>query len=383
MFRKPHCPVIAIEEHYWDEELEKTFVGSESGRPGEQFNRLHDFGALRIKEMDDAGVDIQVLSHGAPSTQKLPAETAPAMATRVNDRLAAIVAKNPTRFAGFAALPTAVPEAAADELERTAKLGFKGAMLHGLSNGEFLDDKKFWPIFARAEKLDLPIYLHPSQPHPDVIKTYYQDYVKDFPMLPRATWGYTVETATLAIRLVLSGVFEKHPKLKIILGHLGETLPFLVWRVDHTLARPGQKSISFRDVFCNNFYVTTSGNFSNPALLVLRHGNGHRPHPVRRGLALRHEPAGDQMDGRRAALRRGQGQDPFRQCQATAEDVRRAHSLLLEWGRTKVTRLILPCVAGEGDRRRRWRGWRLAQSSTRRVPIRHALVHLPRRCEEP
>ncbi|MGB7179005.1 MAG: amidohydrolase family protein [Xanthobacteraceae bacterium] len=267
MFRKPHCPVIAIEEHYWDEELEKTFVGSESGRPGEQFNRLHDFGPLRIKEMDDAGIDIQVLSHGAPSTQKLPAETAAAMATRVNDRLAAIVAKNPTRFAGFAALPTAVPDAAADELERTAKLGFKGAMLHGLSNGEFLDDKKFWPIFARAEKLDLPIYLHPSQPHPDVIKTYYQDYVKDFPMLPRATWGYTVETATLAIRLVLSGVFEKHPKLKIILGHLGETLPFLVWRVDHTLARPGQKSISFRDVFCNNFYVTTSGNFSNPALL--------------------------------------------------------------------------------------------------------------------
>ncbi|MGA7428948.1 MAG: amidohydrolase family protein [Xanthobacteraceae bacterium] len=267
MFRKPHCPVIAIEEHYWDEELEKTFVGSESGRPGEQFNRLHDFGPLRIKEMDDAGIDSQVLSHGAPSTQKLPAETAAAMATRVNDRLAAIVAKNPTRFAGFAALPTAVPDAAADEFERTAKLGFKGAMLHGLSNGEFLDDKKFWPIFARAEKLDLPIYLHPSQPHPDVIKTYYQDYVKDFPMLPRATWGYTVETATLAIRLVLSGVFEKHPKLKIILGHLGETLPFLVWRVDHTLARPGQKSISFRDVFCNNFYVTTSGNFSNPALL--------------------------------------------------------------------------------------------------------------------
>ncbi len=267
MFRKPHCPVIAIEEHYWDEELEKTFTGSEAGRPGEQFNRLHDFGPLRIKEMDDAGIDIQVLSHGAPSTQKLPAETAPAMATRVNDRLAAIVAKNPTRFAGFAALPTAVPEAAADELERTAKLGFKGAMLHGLSNGEFLDDKKFWSIFARAEKLDLPIYLHPSQPHPDVIKTYYQDYAKDFPMLPRATWGYTVETATLAIRLVLSGVFEKHPKLKIILGHLGETLPFVVWRVDHTLARPGQKSISFRDVFCNNFYVTTSGNFSNPALL--------------------------------------------------------------------------------------------------------------------
>ena len=271
--------------------------------------------------MDEAGIDIQVLSHGAPSTQKLPPETAAAMATRVNDRLAAIVAKNPTRFAAFAALPTAVPDAAADELERTAALGFKGAMLHGLANGTFLDDKKFWPIFARAEKLDLPIYLHPGLPHADVIKAYYADYVKDFPMITRATWGYTVETATLAIRLVLSGVFEKHPKLKIILGHLGETLPFLVWRVDHTLARPGQKSVSFRDIFCNNFYVTTSGNFSNPALLVLRHGNGHRPHPLCRGLALRHEPAGDQMDGNRAALRRGQGEDPFRQRQAVVEDV--------------------------------------------------------------
>ncbi|MGA9947232.1 MAG: amidohydrolase family protein, partial [Xanthobacteraceae bacterium] len=177
MFRKPHCPVIAIEEHYWDEELEKTFVGSESGRPGEQFNRLHDFGPLRIKEMDDAGIDIQVLSHGAPSTQKLPAETAAAMATRVNDRLAAIVAKNPTRFAGFAALPTAVPDAAADELERTAKLGFKGAMLHGLSNGTFLDDKKFWPIYARAEALDVPIYFHPALPQADVSRVYYDDYV--------------------------------------------------------------------------------------------------------------------------------------------------------------------------------------------------------------
>src|SRR5271168_4724978 len=109
MFKKPHCPVIALEEHYWDEELAKTYTGGESGRPGEQQSRLYDLGALRLKEMDDAGIDIQVLSHGAPSAQKLPAETAPAMATRVNDRLAAIVAKNPTRFAGFAALPTAVP----------------------------------------------------------------------------------------------------------------------------------------------------------------------------------------------------------------------------------------------------------------------------------
>jgi predicted TIM-barrel fold metal-dependent hydrolase len=268
MFTKPHCPVIAIEEHYWDEELAKTYTGSEAGRPGEQHKRLHDFTGIRLKEMDDVGIDVQVISHGAPSTQKLPADSAAALTRKVNDRLHQAVAANPQRFAAFAALPTAVPEAAADELERTTKeLGFRGAMLHGLANEVFLDDKRFWPIYARAEQLDVPIYLHPSLPQADVRRLYYDDYVKDFPIVARAAWGYTVETATLAIRLVLSGVFERHPKLKIILGHLGETLPFLVWRVDHALARPGQKSLSFRDVFCNNFYITTSGNFSNPALL--------------------------------------------------------------------------------------------------------------------
>ena len=267
MFSKPHCPVIAIEEHYWDEELEKTYVGGESGRPGEQAKRLHDFTGIRIKEMDDVGIDMQVLSHGAPATQRLEADIAVALTRRVNDRLHAVVAGNPGRFGAFAALPTAVPEAAADEFERTAALGFKGAMLHGLANGVFLDDKRFWPIFARAERLDLPVYLHPSLPHPDVLRIYYGDYVKDFPMLAQPAWGYTVEAATTAIRMVLSGVFEKHPKLKIILGHLGETLPFLVWRINQALARPGQKSVGFRDIFCNNFYITTSGNFSTPALL--------------------------------------------------------------------------------------------------------------------
>jgi 2,3-dihydroxybenzoate decarboxylase len=277
MFQKPHCPVIAIEEHYWDEELEKHFVGGEGGRPGDTLKRLHDLGDMRIKEMDEAGVDIQVLSHGAPSMQKIPADIAPDLAKRVNDRLHAAVRRHPNRFAAFAALPTAAPEAAADELERTAKFGFKGAMIHGMSNGVFLDDKRFWPIYARAEKLDLPIYFHPSLPNADVMRVYYDDYVKDFPTVARPAWGYTVETATLGIRLVLSGVFEKHPKLKVILGHLGETLPFLVWRIDHALARPGQKSMSFRDIFCNNFYITTSGNFSNPALLccVMEMGIDH------------------------------------------------------------------------------------------------------------
>jgi len=218
--------------------------------------------------MDGAGIDIQVLSHGAPSVQKVPADVAVALSRRVNDRLHAAIAAHPTRFAGFAALPTAAPEAAADELERcVTTLGFKGAMIHGLANGKFVDHRQFWPIYARAEGLDVPIYLHPSLPHADVTQAYYADYAQQFPMVVRPAWGYTVETATTAIRMVLSGVFEAHPRLKIILGHLGETLPFLVWRIDQALARPGQKSLSFREIFCNNFYITTSGNFSNPALL--------------------------------------------------------------------------------------------------------------------
>jgi 2,3-dihydroxybenzoate decarboxylase len=268
MLQKPKCPVIAIEEHYWDAELASHFVGIESGRPGEQQRRLDDLGELRIREMDEAGIDVQVISHGAPSLQKITAEVAVDLARRVNDRLHQAIAAHPSRFAGFAALPTADPQAAAAELERcVTKLGFKGAMIHGLAHGKFVDGKEFWPIYARAEALDVPIYLHPALPHAAVTEAYYADYAKSFPMVVRPAWGYTVETATTAIRMVLSGVFEAHPRLKIMLGHLGETLPFLVWRIDQALSRPGQKSLSFRDVFCSNFYITTSGNFSSPALL--------------------------------------------------------------------------------------------------------------------
>ena len=268
MMKKPACPIIAIEEHYWDPELTKHYTGLESGRGGGIDERLYDFGTLRLKEMDEAGIDVQVLSHGAPSTQKLPVDIAAEMARGVNDRLAKVCAANPKRFSAFAALPTADPAAAADELERTvSEHGFKGAMIHGLANGEFLDLKKYWPIYARAEKLDVPIYFHPSLPNAQVTEVYYQDYAKDFPLVVRPAWGFTVETATQAIRLVLSGVFEKHPNLKVVLGHLGETLPFLLWRIDAALKRPGQKPMSFRDIFTNNFYVTTSGFFSDPALL--------------------------------------------------------------------------------------------------------------------
>jgi 2,3-dihydroxybenzoate decarboxylase len=218
--------------------------------------------------MDEAGIDVQVLSHGAPATQRLDAETAIPAARKANDRLFETVKNSKGRFEGFAALPTADPNAAADELERAvARLGFKGAMIHGLSNGLWLDERRFWPIFERAQALDVPIYMHPAIPHPAVTEVYYKDYLKEFPGLLTAGWGFTVETATQAIRMVLSGMFEAYPRLKIILGHLGEGLPFSLWRIDMALQRQGNRATAFRDTFREHFWITTSGNFSTPALL--------------------------------------------------------------------------------------------------------------------
>ncbi len=258
--------VIALEEHYWDRDIASHFKGHAADRAPKLLEQLYDLGAVRLKEMDDAGIDVQVISHGAPSGQQLPVQAAPALCREANDRLAAACAANPKRFAAFATLPTPDPKAAADELERCmTKHGFVGAMIHGLTHDKFIDKPEFWPIFERAAALDAPIYLHPAEPHPAVDAAYYQDYAQEYPGFRVAGWGFGVETATAAIRIVLSGVCEKYPNLKFILGHLGENLPFAVWRIDHTLARKN-KSFSFRDAFVEHFWVTTSGFFSTPAL---------------------------------------------------------------------------------------------------------------------
>ena len=262
--------IIAIEEHYGDPELTKTFPsGAQPGVLGPIGEKIQDLTGVRIKEMDEAGIDMQVLSLGAPATQRLDASIAADMARKLNDRLHKTVEANPTRFAAFAALPTADPKASADELERTVtKLGFKGAMIHGLSNGRFVDEQDFWPIFERAAALDVPIYVHPAAPDATVVERYYKEYVKSFPAILNAGWGFTVETATQTVRLVLSGVCEKYPNLKIIVGHLGEGIPFLLWRIDQAMSRPGNvDAASFREIFCKHFWITTSGNFSDPALL--------------------------------------------------------------------------------------------------------------------
>ena len=260
--------VIAIEEHYWDPELTPHVAEQDRGGAGVMQAKLEDLFDKRIAEMDATGVDVQVLSHGAPSTQRLEPATAAEVTRTTNDRLRDIVDQRPDRFAAFANLPTPDPAACADELSRCVnELGFKGAMIHGLTHGVFFDDERFWPVFERAQALDVPLYMHPAVPNKTVVDTYYEPYVKDFPALLNAGWGFTVETATQGIRIVLSGVLEKYPGCNIILGHLGEGLPFLLWRIDHALSRPGNKALSFREVFSRNFHITTSGNFSDPALM--------------------------------------------------------------------------------------------------------------------
>ena len=266
--------VIALEEHYSDPIVTAAQAGAGGGPAGGRspmssvFARLPDLEGVRLKEMDEAGIDVQVISHTPSAVQQLNAEVAVELAIGANDRLRDAVAAHPERFAGFAALPTPDPQAAADELERAVtQLGFKGAMIHGRTQGSFHDDKKFWPIFERAQALDVPIYLHPGPPHPAVMEAYYQDYVADFPWLTSAAWGYTIDTANQAMRMVLSGLFDQFPDLKIILGHLGEGLPFLLDRMDEAFKRDGSKRMEFKKTFCDHFYVTTSGNFSTPALL--------------------------------------------------------------------------------------------------------------------
>jgi predicted TIM-barrel fold metal-dependent hydrolase len=258
--------VIALEEHYWDPQLAAHFKGGDNNPRLRA--RLESLGEARLGAMDEAGIDFQVLSHGAPATQRLEGPMAVTLAREVNDRLHETVLRHPDRFAAFGVLPTSDPAAAADELERiVTRLGFKGAMVHGLANGVFFDDKRFWPIYERARKLDVPLYIHPAIPHPAVVEAYYKDYVKDFPSILTAGWGFTVETATQAIRIVLSGVLDANPGVKLILGHLGEGLPFSLWRIDQALSREGNRKTPFRETFREHFWITTSGNFSTPALL--------------------------------------------------------------------------------------------------------------------
>ena len=217
--------------------------------------------------MDSAGIDVQILSHQSPGSQRLKNEVAIDACKDVNNALAQVISNHSDRFLGFAMLPTNLPIDAASELRRSVEeLGFKGAMIHGLSSGRMVDEKFFWPIFAEAERLDVPIYLHPALPDKEVTERYYAPYDASHPMLTRAAWGFGVEAGTQAIRMILSGIFDKHPNLKIILGHLGEAIPFWLPRIQESLSRTESQPINFEDVFKSNFWITTSGFFSDHAL---------------------------------------------------------------------------------------------------------------------
>jgi predicted TIM-barrel fold metal-dependent hydrolase len=254
--------IIALEEHFWTPELIALRRSVDAVNP-KSVERLGELGVRRLAEMDAAGVDIQVLSEAEPGAQNLAPDLAVSLARVSNDLLFEATRRHPDRFAGFATLPTPDPAGAARELERCVKeLRFCGAMVHGSSRGHFLDERQFWPILECAAAHDVPIYLHPSTPQVPVYDTYY----KEYPVLSRAALGFAVEMAVQAARLIMSGAFDEFPKLQIILGHLGEGMPFLLWRADDTLARRGKLKRAFRDYFCDHFHITTSGNFSHPAL---------------------------------------------------------------------------------------------------------------------
>lgn len=235
-------------------------------------NRLLDVGSGRIKDMDRYGIDLQILSITAPGIQVFNTDKAIALAKQSNEQLAEFISAYPHRYAGLAAIAPQSPNQAAKELERAVtKLGMKGAIINSHTQGEYLDRQKYWVIFEAAQALDVPIYLHPRTPSPEMIEPFLSY------GLEGAGWGFAIETSTHAMRLILSGLFDQFPRLKLILGHMGEGIPFWLPRIDSHFvnktwkqmissdrAKPLQKKPS--EYFKRNFFVATSGVNWGPAL---------------------------------------------------------------------------------------------------------------------
>jgi predicted TIM-barrel fold metal-dependent hydrolase len=239
-------------------------------------DRLFEFDEQRLAVMDSGNVDISVLSLTTPGVQGITDQDRAVTAARqINDFLAnEVIARNPSRYAGFATLPLQDPLEASRELERcVTKLGFKGALVNGYtslppgptqsSGGEYLDETKFWPFWESAAALRVPIYLHPRT-------QFEQRAYEGHRELAGATWGFGAETAMHTLRLVFSGLFDRFPDLNVILGHLGEMLPYFSWRIQHLFEHnPFGKRIEKRleDYLCENFYLSTSGCWSDQALI--------------------------------------------------------------------------------------------------------------------
>jgi gamma-resorcylate decarboxylase len=263
---------IAVEEHFRIEETR----GSESRYPGRYWTelpgKLLDIHGARLAEMDRTGIEIEVISLNSNAVQGIPdVEKAKEVARKANDALAEAVAKRPDRFAGLGALPMQEPQAAIEELNRCIRdLKFKGVLVNGFSQvgsvdtAVYYDQPQYRPFWAAVERLGVPFYLHPRDQLPSRRQAY-----DGHPWLVGSPWGFADETAIHALRLMGCGLFDECPKLQIVLGHLGERIPYDLWRLDHRLGkvpnRPAKRAMS--DYFRNNFHITTSGLFSTPSLL--------------------------------------------------------------------------------------------------------------------
>jgi 5-carboxyvanillate decarboxylase len=233
--------------------------------------RLQDLGEQRIRDMDDTGIARQILSLTNPGVQIFDAETGAALATEFNDQLAAAIQKRPERFSGLAAIAPQNPAAAAKELERSVrKLGLKGAIINSHTQGQYLDDPKFWDIFAAAESLDAPIYLHPSTPSARMYAPFAEW------GLEGAIYGFAVETSLHLLRIIFAGVFDRFPRLRLVVGHLGEGLPFWFFRIDFFHAAnvasgryPNVKKLNKKpsEYIKDSVWVTTSGMAWEPPIL--------------------------------------------------------------------------------------------------------------------
>jgi uncharacterized protein len=252
---------IALEEHHASPEYVAKVAPELRDYPG-LTDKLCEAGDRRIAEMDSAGIDVQVLSLGTPGVEQLDAAEAVAVAREENDCRAAIVHAYPERFAGFATVPTAAPQAAADELERTVReYGFRGVLINGHTRGRYLDDAFFAPILERTEALGVPLYLHPAPPPQAVIDASYGGLAPWVTArLATWAWGWHIETAVHVLRLIVSGVFDRYPGLQVIVGHLGEGLASMMPRIEAGL--PAEVIGLSRPVgayFRENLHYTISG----------------------------------------------------------------------------------------------------------------------------
>jgi predicted TIM-barrel fold metal-dependent hydrolase len=236
--------------------------------------KLADITGERLKSMDDNGISMQVLSVDSAGANLLDKEKGPAFATGYNDMIAEKIAGLENRFTAFSHLPMTAPEAAADELERTVKeYNFRGAMIRGLTEDQFLDHPRFAPIFERAEKLGVPIYLHPGLPPKGVADIYYSGLPNHEGMAEAIGcygWGWHSETAIHVLRLLYAGIFDKYPRLNLIIGHMGEMLPMMMARSERAFkpGNGGDNQRTLTETFHQQVHITTSGFFTQPPLKI-------------------------------------------------------------------------------------------------------------------